>query len=105
MRTVPLSPSTMRTRSGSVCRIGMKSTTLTEPSSVSQTDSRIIVSSRYSREVHTPPARGATRQRPAVGPPRRAAKHAEESNRGTHSQSTEPSRAMRAAVCRSATIP
>jgi hypothetical protein len=83
--------------------MGMKSMTLTAPSVLSHVDSMIIVSSRYSRRVHSPPASGAIRHLPALGPPSSAAKEADESNRGRHSQSTEPSLLTSAAVCRSAT--
>jgi len=42
-------------------------------------------------------AAGAICHRPCSGVPRRAAKHAGESKRSTHSQSIDPSRATRAA--------
>ena len=47
---------------------------------------------------------GASFQRPFSGEPSRAAKHAPESNRGTHSQSIEPSRPTSAAVRQSPII-
>jgi len=52
--------------------------------------------------LRTSPA-GAMSQRPCFSSPSSAVKHDAESKRGRHSQSTEPSRATSAAVCRSAT--
>ena len=47
---------------------------------------------------------GAMSHRPCSGVPSSAAKHAPESKRGQQSQSTEPSREIRAAVWPSPTI-
>ena len=85
----------------------MKSVTLTVPLIVSQIVSRISVPSSYLRL--TSPRRGSgpswavglIRHCPFFSSPSRAAKQASESNRGRHSQSTEPCRSMSAAVCMS----
>ena len=100
---VPLTPSTIRIRSGCVCRIGMKSVTGRCP--------RRSPTSTPGPSCRRGSAAGCTRRRTtarsASGRPsgRRAARRrtAEESNRGRHSQSIEPSRLTSAAVCRSAT--
>ena len=92
--TAPLTPSTMRTMSIVLSRIGMQSTTRTVPSGVSNSVSSTSVSSRYWRRVARPPAAGPISQRPLLRrSPRSAAKHAPESKRGAQSQSIEPSSA------------
>jgi hypothetical protein len=95
--TRPLSPTTRRTKVGFSWRRGMKSTSVTAPSSVSKRVSRIRVLGRYRRVMVAVPPRGAISQRPFSGVPSKAAKQASESNRGQHSQSTDPSFATSAA--------
>lgn len=102
--TWPVIPSTMRITSGAVSRCGMKSVTLTVPSSVSQWDSRTSEPSTYARRVQRSPSAalfGAMSQWPLSTAPRRAAKQAAESKRGRHSQSMDPSRPTRPLVMRS----
>ncbi len=104
MSTVPLTPSTIRIRSGALSRCGMKSTTFTVPVRVSQYVSRTSESFTYARRVQTsegPVPWGAMRQWPFSSVPSRAAKQAPESKRGRQSQSTEPFLPMSAAVWRS----
>ena len=99
MCTVPRLPTTMRTISDQPLRGGMKSISVTAPSGVSKSVSRIRVSPRYRRVmVGGLSETGEISQRPLSGVPSRAAKHAPESKRGQQSQSTEPSREMSAAV-------
>ena len=101
MVTRPTSPRTIRITPELPLRIGMKSITVTAPSSVRNLVSRMRVWSRYLRLAWNFSASGAIRQRPLSGVPRSAAKHASESNRGQHSQSIEPSRETSAAVSQS----
>ena len=56
---------------------------------------------RWARLVRAAPSWGAISQRPCSGPPSRAAKQAGLSNRGQHSQFSEPSRPTSAAVSQS----
>ena len=85
----------------------MKSVTRTVPLIVRQVVSRISESPWYCRLTSPRRATGPSltvgqiRQLPLRSSPSRAAKHASESNLGRHSQSTEPSRPTRAAVCMS----
>jgi hypothetical protein len=79
-------------------RIGMKSMSLTVPSSVSNSVSSTIVSPRYRRRVARIGLAGVISQRPCSSDPSKAAKIAPESNRGTQSQSIDPSRPTNAAV-------
>jgi hypothetical protein len=102
--TRPRTPSTMRTRSGRSARIGMKSISRTVPSSVSSSCSSTSVSPRYCRRDAVILPCGVISQRPCSGSPSSDAKHAPESKRGKHSQSTEPSRPINAIVCVSPTI-
>ena len=103
MASFPRSPLTMRTRCEWSRRTGMKSVTVAAPSSVSNRVSRISVSGRYRRLTRGASAAGRMSQRPFSGEPSKAAKHAAESKRGQHSQSTEPSRATSTAVSQSPT--
>jgi hypothetical protein len=99
MGTVPRSPTTIRITSGSAVRGGIQSITVTSPSSVSNLVSRTRLGPRYRRVTRRTGTDGATSHRPWSGVPRRPAKQAPESNRGKHSQSIDPSRETRAAVC------
>jgi len=96
--TRPETPSTMRTSSTALVRIGMKSTIRTTPSSVWNVVSSTSVSPWYCRSTRWTPPAGASCQRPWSAVPRSEANTAPESNRGTHSQSIDPSRPTRAAV-------
>jgi hypothetical protein len=81
----------------------MKSVTRTVPAEVCQSVSRISESVWYRRVTWAcaPPGAGVIRQCPCCSVPSSAAKQAGESNRGRHSQSTEPSRLTSAADCMS----
>ncbi len=104
MSTVPVTPSTERTRCGWLSRTGMQSVMRTVPDAVSYSVSRTSESGRYHRRVARiasgPPA-GAICQKPCDSWPSSRVKHDGESKCGRHSQSTEPSIPTRAAVCRS----
>ena len=91
----------MRTTSGALWRIGMKSMTRTVPLAVTHSVSSTSVSSTYARRVHVPPSTGDSNQWPASRVSRSAAKHAGESKWGKHNQSIEPSVLTSAAVCKS----
>jgi hypothetical protein len=106
MSTVPRTPVTMRTSTGgsSSSRGGMKSVTRTAPSGVSQSVSRISVSPAYRRVAVAARRTGAICHWPWLSVPSRAAKHASESKRGRHSQSTEPSVLISATDCMSPTM-
>ncbi len=84
----------------------MASVTRTAPEPVSKSVSSTIEPGRYRRETFrtSTDSPGATFHRPFSGVPSRAAKHAPESNRGTHSQSIDPSRPTSAAVRQSPII-
>ena len=62
------------------------------------------MSPAYRRVALAAPAPGAIRQWPWLSVPSRAAKHASESKRGRHSQSTEPSVPISATDCMSPTM-
>src|SRR5918999_3522755 len=79
-----------------------QSTSVTVPSFVSKTVSRISVSSRYRRLVALISTAGEIRHRPPRSPSRMAEKIAGESKRGRHSQSIDPLAETRAAECVSA---
>ncbi len=104
MSTVPLTPSTDRTRCGWLSRTGMQSVTRTVPVGVSNSVSSTRESARYQRRVARTvsgaPA-GAIFQAPWDACPSSREKHEGESKCGRHNQSTEPSFPTRAAVCRS----
>ena len=104
MSTVPLTPSTERTRCGWPSRTGMQSVTRTVPVAVSYSVSTTNVSGRYQRRVDRiadgPPA-GAIFQNPCSSVPNILAKHEGESKCGRHNQSMEPSMPTRAAEWRS----
>ena len=104
MSTVPLTPSTERTRCGWLSRTGMQSVMRTVPVAVSNSVSSTSESARYHRRVarmaSAPPA-GAIFQKPWASSPRSREKHDGESKCGRHIQSTDPSIPTRAAVCRS----
>ena len=104
MSTVPLTPSTERTRCGWVSRTGMQSVMRTVPVGVSNSVSSTSESARYQRRVARIDSGGPTGaifQKPWDSSPSSRAKHDAESKCGRHSQSTEPSIPTRAAVCRS----
>ena len=84
----------------------MKSVTRTAPPAVSQPVSRTSVSRSYRLVTLTwpGPSAGAIRQWPWSCVPSSAAKHASESKRGRHSQSTEPSALISAADSMSPTM-
>ncbi len=86
--------------------IAMASVIRTTPEPVVNSVSSTIEPGRYRRRtcLTSIPSAGATFHRPFSGDPRSAAKHAPESNRGTHIQSIEPSRPTRAAVRQSPII-
>jgi hypothetical protein len=96
--TVPRTPS--RTRTTASEPGGMKSTSRTAPSLVSNSVSRTSVPGRSRRLIRRTRPTGAIRQRPWRSSPSSAAQQAPASNRGRHSQSIEPSRLTSAAVRR-----
>ena len=104
MSTVPLTPSTERTRCGWPSRTGMQSVTRTVPVAVSYSVSTTNVSGRYQRRVDRiadgPPA-GGDPPKPVLLGAQEPAKHEGESKCGRHSQSMEPSMPTRAAEWRS----
>ena len=86
--------------------IAIASVIRTAPEPVVNSVSSTIEPGRYRRSTFRTStfSAGASFQRPFSGEPSSAAKHAPESNRGTHSQSIEPSRPTRAAVRQSPII-
>ena len=91
MRTLPRTPSTMRTRSGTSSRGGMKSITRTAPPSVSQVVSRIErVVAVAARPACRRPA-GASSQRPLL----RVAEQRREAGAGVEARESRASRSSR----------
>jgi hypothetical protein len=103
--TVPRVPTTRRTMCEACSRNGMKSISVTSPSSVVKVVSRISVVGRYRRLIRAFACAGAMRQRPFLLFPSSAAKQASESKRGQQSQSMEPSLETSAAVSQSPMSP